>query len=236
MKPEKKQPTPIVSGSQPAKAPRPIQTGGVADLAPNDPREHIEPGEEERPLSLLYISFLCVLFGWGGYYTQRYSGGFGALSYNENASGLGPPKTNAVQNIDPYALGQRVFSDTCAKCHQPDGLGLPGQYPPLVGSEWALAPGPARMIRIALDGLQGPIKVKGLDFNNTMTPHRDVLTDLQIASAITYVRTQKDWGNKASPVAPEEVAAIRKKTKDRPAVGSWTVPDLLAVPETEPMP
>ena len=90
---------------------------------------------------------------------------------------------------------------------------MPGQYPPLVGSEWVLASGPARMIRIVLDALQGPVKVKGLNFNNTMTPWRDTLTDQQIAAIITYVRTQKDWGHNASPVTPEEVAGHSRETK-----------------------
>jgi mono/diheme cytochrome c family protein len=133
-------------------------------------------------------------------------------------------------------LGQRIFGDTCVKCHQPDGLGLPGQYPPLVGSEWVLASGPGRMIRIVLDGLQGPIKVKGMDFNNNMTPWRDSLNDVQIASVITFVRTRKDWGHAASPVTPDEVAAMRKLTKDRPALGPWTAPELLSLPENVPAP
>ena len=176
------------------------------------------------------------LLFWGGWYVQRYSAGYDALVYDEQASGLGGAKTNAPPVIDPYVLGKRLYGDTCAKCHQPDGLGVAGQYPPLADSEWVLAPGPARMIRIVLDAVQGPIKVKGVEYNNTMTPWRDTLTDQQIAAVITYVRTQKEWGHNASPVAPEEVAAIRKKTKDRTASGPWTVAELLACPENEPPP
>ena len=216
--------------------PTPTGSLGVADLAAQDPREHLEPGEAHRPVSMWYVLFLCTLFGWGGFYVQRYSGGYGALGYDEELMGLGSLKSSAVQALDPYALGKRLFGDTCAKCHQPDGLGVAGQYPPLVGSEWVLSAGPARMIRIALDAAQGPIKVKGSDYNNNMTPWRDALTDAQLAAILTFVRTQKEWGHSASVVAPEEVAAIRKKTKDRPAVGPWTMPELLALPEIEPVP
>ena len=230
MKSEKTRPKRAGVSSAPAVSP------GVSDLAVQDPREHLEPGEAHRPVSMWYVLFLCGLFGWGGFYVQRYSGGYGALGYDEELMGLGGLKTNAVQAIDPYVLGKRLFGDTCAKCHQPDGLGVPGQYPPLVGSEWVLAPGSARMIRIVLDAAQGPIKVKGLEFNNNMTPWRDALPDAQIAAILTFVRTQKEWGHSASAVAPEEVAAIRKKTKDRPAVGPWTMPELLALPEIEPGP
>jgi mono/diheme cytochrome c family protein len=209
---------------------------GIADLACADSREPNEPVEDHPPLPLWLVTFVGTLLFWGGIYLQRYSGGYAAMVYDENASGLGPAKTNVVAQVNPYALGRRLFADTCAKCHQPDGQGLPGQYPPLVGSEWVLAPAPARMIRIVLDALQGPVVVKGTEFNNTMTPWRDTLTDQQIAAVITYVRTQKDWGHNASPVTAEEVADIRKTTKDRSAAGPWTVAELLAIPEHEPQP
>jgi mono/diheme cytochrome c family protein len=220
-------------GNDPRSRGRPA---GVKDLAARDPLEHVEPGESQRPISLMLVIFLATLFSWAGYYAHRYGGGYEPLIYNENAYGLAAAKTNAAEKLDPYALGQRVFGNTCARCHQPDGLGLPGQYPPLAGSEWVLAPGPARMIRIVLDAVQGPIPVKGATFDNVMTPWRDTLNDEQIAAVITFVRTQKEWGNTASPVTPEEVAAIRAKTKARSAAGPWTVAELQALPDQEPNP
>jgi mono/diheme cytochrome c family protein len=216
--------------------PTPNPGGGVADLATADPREHIEPWEYERPLSLWYITFISAFLFGGGVYLQRYSGDYRASVYDENAAGLGSGKTNAAPPMDPYAQGRRLYGDTCAKCHQLDGLGLTGQYPPLAASEWVLAAGPARMIRIVLDAVQGPIVVKGATYNNTMTPWRDTLNDQQLAAVITYVRTQKEWGHTASAVTPEEVAAIRGKTKDRVALGPWTAAELLALPEQEPKP
>jgi hypothetical protein len=69
-----------------------------------------------------------------------------------------------------------------------------------------------------------------------MTPWRDTLNDQQIAAIITFVRTQKEWGHTATPVTPEEVAAIRKKTKDRSTLGPWTAAELLALPDHEPQP
>jgi mono/diheme cytochrome c family protein len=235
MKTDSNQPPFGSADDRSAPAGRPPRTG-VADLACADLREPVEPGEEFPPLPLWLVTLVGVLLFGGGIYMQRYSGGYAAMVYDENALGLGAGRTNVVAPVDPYVLGKRLFADTCAKCHQPDGQGVPGQYPPLVGSEWVLASGPARMIRIVLDALQGPVKVKGLEFNNTMTPWRDTLTDQQIAAIITYVRTQKDWGHGASPITPEEVAGIRAKTKNRPTTGSWTAAELLAIPEHEPPP
>ena len=229
-------PPPLGSTANPPASAANRSRAGVADLACADLREPFGPDEGHVPLPLWLVTFVGALLFGGGIYMQRYSGGYAAAIYNENAFGLAAGRTNAVAPVDPYVLGKRLFADTCAKCHQPDGLGVPGQYPPLVGSEWVLASGPDRMIRIVLDALQGPVKVKGLDFNNTMTPWRDTLTDQQIAAIITYVRTQKDWGHTASPVTPEEVAGIRAKTKNRPMPGPWTVAELLAIPEHEAQP
>jgi mono/diheme cytochrome c family protein len=236
MKPERDKTKRGATAANSGAAATPATPPGVADLAPADPREYMEPGEMDRPISLTYVLFLCAFFAWGGFYVQRYSAGYDALGYDEYSAGPGAVKTNAVQAIDPYVLGRRLYADTCAKCHQQDGLGVAGQYPPLAGSEWVLSPGPARMIRIVLDTIQGPITVKGVSYNNTMTPWRDTLNDQQIAAVITYVRTQKEWNHNASPVTPEEVADIRKKTKDRPALGPYAASEMLAIPDHEPPP
>jgi mono/diheme cytochrome c family protein len=211
-----------------------LHSGGVPDLKPDDPRDVFEPSESQRPLSLVFIVFIGVFFAWAGYYTQRFSVSFDPLAYNEHLLLPGQMKTNAPEKLDPVTLGRRIYANTCAKCHQPDGLGLPGQYPPLVGSEWVLAPGTARLIRIVLDAPQGPIKVKGLLYNNNMTAWRDQLNDQQIAAVLTFIRTQKEWNHNASPVTAAEVAVIRNKTKDRAASGGWTEAELLNLPENEP--
>ena len=197
-------------------------------------REKGEPKEGREPISLWLVALMSGLLFWGGFYLQRYSGGYKPSIYNENSSGVAPVQAAAAPVLDLFAQGKRLFADTCGKCHQLNGQGTPGQYPPLAGSEWVLAAGPARMIRIVLDGLQGDITVKGTTFNNQMVPWRDVFSDQQIAAVITYVRGEKDWGNTAGEVKPEQVAAIREKTKTRPATGSWTAPELQAIPENEP--
>lgn len=208
---------------------------GRIDLSPSNPQEDVRPDEAHRPLSLWILTFVGVFLFGSGLYVQRYSGNYDPSIFNEESLGVAAA-TNAVQNIDPYVLGKRIFENTCVKCHQPDGLGVPGQYPPLVGSEWLLAPGTERIIRIVLDGLHGPITVKGMNFDNVMVPWRDALNDVQIAAVLTYVRGQKEWGNKAAPVTADEVADIRKKTQSHASAGGWTANELLAIPENEPAP
>lgn len=203
-------------------------------------REKSEPKEGQEPLSLWLVSLMSALLFWGGFYLQRYSGGYKPLEYDEHA--LGASSAPAVEVAeDLYTQGKRLYPTTCGNCHKDDGMGVPNQYPPLVGSDWVLAAGTARIIRIALDGLKGPITVSkksGIEFNNqnsTMVPWRvSILSDQDIAALLTYVRGQKDWGNNAAEVKPEHVKAIRDKTKDHAEAGQWTTEELLRIPEVEP--
>ncbi|HEY5085781.1 MAG TPA: cytochrome c [Gemmatimonadaceae bacterium] len=118
------------------------------------------------------------------------------------------------------ANGAELFT-RCAVCHQPTGLGVPGAYPPLMGSEWLLN-NPEVPIRIVLHGIQGPITVKNTSFNNAMTPFGDQLSDAEISAIITYERSS--WGNSASKITAEQVAAVRAGTKTQTT--PWNPNDL----------
>ncbi len=139
-----------------------------------------------------------------------------------------------VAKVDPRELGKKLFTNVagCIVCHQPTGLGVPGVYPPLAGSEWATG-NEERVIRIVLHGLTGPVKVKGVDFPRAapMPSFGRVAgsgfnwSDDKIAAVLTYVRSE--WGNSASPITPEQVAAIHAKEGDHKA---WTQDELLKLP------
>ena len=101
-----------------------------------------------------------------------------------------PPVAPPSSAPPPVALrpGQAAFETTCATCHQASGLGMPGTFPPLAGSEWVLGK-PEIPIAIVLRGLQGPLKVGDNHYSNSMPPHRDLLKDEQIAEILSYVRS-----------------------------------------------
>jgi mono/diheme cytochrome c family protein len=111
-------------------------------------------------------------------------------------------------SYDTTAKGRAIFLKVCAACHQPDGLGKEGVAPPLAGSEWVLAPEGDRLVRIVLNGMSGPVQVKGRDWNLAMPPWREALKDDEIAVVLTYIRT-KVGGNQARPITPELVGAAR---------------------------
>jgi len=114
----------------------------------------------------------------------------------------------------------------CFTCHQPNGQGISGQFPPLAGSDWVLDE-KERLIKISIHGLMGEIEVNRVKYNNVMAPPGippGSLTDQQIADVLTYIRNE--WGNSASAVSPEEVATVRLTVKNRAAMQMWTAAEL----------
>ena len=104
--------------------------------------------------------------------------------------------------------------------------GQPGLIPPLGGSEWVTG-NEKRLTMILLKGVMGPMKVKGASFNGVMPPWEAALNDKKIAAVLTYIR--QEWGNKAGPITPAQVAAAKKEFAAKKV--SWTEAELLQIPE-----
>lgn len=179
-----------------------------------------QPDEKARyklgPLNLLFIFSGLIFFA--GTYLNRYAGLFDPQIYNENEL----PSTGGpvVVKVDPLVLGKKQYDAVCITCHQATGLGQPGIYPPLAASEWVTG-SEERLVRLVLYGVNGPMKVNGVDYNGAMPAVGKVagsgynLSDEKVAAVLTYVRQQ--WGNTAGPISTEQVAAIRSKEGDRKA-------------------
>ncbi len=189
-------------------------------------REAPEPTEKSSPLPFWLVIFAGILVFWGGFYLASNSGGFKADVYNPSlvvgggGAPAGPP--------DPKVVGKRLFTKNCVVCHQASGMGVAGQFPPLVGSEWVVGGdwvGDNHLVKILLAGVQGPMQVLGKSYNNAMPPWSQ-LKDDEIAGILTYIRSE--WGNSAPPITPEFVAKIRAESADRKE--PWTQKDLKQIP------
>lgn len=111
--------------------------------------------------------------------------------------------------IDPAVMEiGKIQYLVCGACHGQSGEGVEGAGPPLAGSEWVTGP-ISNLIKMQLRGLAGPIEVKGVLYDNFVAGMAPMAyqTDEQIAGALTYIRNS--FGNKASAVKPEQVAALR---------------------------
>ena len=103
--------------------------------------------------------------------------------------------------------GQNVYNQACLVCHQVDGSGVPMMYPPVHESE-IISGGHEKLIKLVLEGMSGPVEIKGEQYNSIMPPQKDILNDQQISDLLTFLR--HSFGNSADAISPEEVARIRK--------------------------
>jgi len=206
-----------------------LEQAGASDESLQQVHAHMQANKPEKPdgnprFPLVLLGIMCSAIFFGAVYLAHYSSHFDAAIYNEHQKPSATAATGPV--ITPAMLGKRVFTANCMTCHQANGLGVPGAFPPLAGSEYVLNPEHEKhIIKIVLYGLSGPITVKGANFNSAMTPFGEVLKDDQIANVLTYVRSE--WGNNAPAITAEQVAAIRAELGKR---GPWTVEELLKTP------
>ena len=183
------------------------------------------PEPEKGPIPVWLVGLIGFGIFWAGAYLFSFSGGFKADVFDFQPK-FGVEGGGAKGAPDPKVVGKALFSANCITCHQATGLGVPGQYPPLAGSEVELGDATNHLIAIVLKGLQGPVVVEGKPFNNAMQAWEGQYTDSQLASILTYVRS--DWGNNAPPITADMVKQIRGEFKDRKE--QWTWPEIEKMP------
>jgi cytochrome c oxidase subunit 2 len=111
-----------------------------------------------------------------------------------------PNKTYTMDELKQR--GEKVYATVCTACHQATGQGIPNAFPPLDGSKVVQGP-KDEQIKLVLHGRKGVYRP------NTMMPPQDMLSDMEIASVITY--TRNNWGNKTGEaIQPADVKALRK--------------------------
>lgn len=109
--------------------------------------------------------------------------------------------------------GAEIYLAQCATCHQGQGGGVPGTFPPLTDSDW-VSGDKDRLIATVLHGLQGPIEINGELYDELM-PGYAFLDDEDIAALLTFVRSS--FGNSAEPVHESEVLLVRnREDRDSP--------------------
>jgi mono/diheme cytochrome c family protein len=215
-------------------------------------REHGEPRDGFEPVPF-WVAVVCGgLLAWGGYYIGAYTADFRRDVYDRSdlkdvsPPAVAAPDPNPKTVDDLKRIGEQKYQTICASCHGPEGKGQPAQnIPPLDGSNWVAGDqaSAARLSRILLYGLNGPIEVKtsalARTYSGAVMPNQgNILKDYEIAGVLTYVRN--NWSNKADPdnakpaITADEVKAARAKEGNRKANGTQPVAaeELLKIPTT----
>jgi len=117
------------------------------------------------------------------------------------------PKTNLSEDpvLQQINNGKLVYNKNCAACHQINGTGMPGVFPPLAKSDFLNA-NVNRAIKQVIVGSSGPITVNGKKY--TVPMPKPELNDQQIADVLTYIYA--NWGNNKTVLKSEMVVAMRK--------------------------
>lgn len=122
---------------------------------------------------------------------------------------IGKARLASASKADRIEAGRVLYQGTCSTCHQANGAGIKGVFPPLAKSDYLNAD-PKRAIGVVLVGLTGPVTVNGEPYNSVMPPMSQ-LNDDEIANILTYV--YNSWGNKGTVIDTAEVSKVRATAK-----------------------
>jgi mono/diheme cytochrome c family protein len=202
-------------------------------------REHPDRVAESRPVSLWVAlgAIAVTALGFTFFGAHRGTGADGVLNHNKFGASYQPripealvPESSRVpENL--ASIGEKVYkSKGCVACHQANGEGQPGLYPPLAGSEWVLG-STERLAALVAYGLMGPVTVKGQVYSAAIMPAHapPVLTPKEFAAVLTFIR--QSWGNAASEVTVEQATAYLARSKGRTAM--YTEGELKTIPEDQ---
>lgn len=117
-------------------------------------------------------------------------------------------------DLASISRGQPLYINTCAVCHNVNGLGTPSLAPAVAGSKW-VTDSKERLALVVGQGLSGPIEVKDELWNQAMPPHAQhpALSGENFNDLLNYMRAS--WGNNASPYEPGEARSYLQKHSDR---------------------
>lgn len=129
-----------------------------------------------------------------------------AADTSGDASSDGGEGSASASQAAASADGEALYSNNCAACHQGNGAGLPGAFPPLAGNSAVNDSDPTKHISVVLHGLQGE-EIDGQTYGSPMPAFGDQLSDAEVAAVVNHER--QSWDNTGEPVTADQVAAER---------------------------
>ena len=120
---------------------------------------------------------------------------------------------------------EALYLAYCSGCHQADGKGLPGAFPPLAKSD-LISGDPWQIMEATVKGMSGPITVNGQEYDGVM-PAMSYMSDQHLAKVLTYVLNS--WGNPGGSFTADQISTYRRGAGIVPGTGERHV----KTPETE---
>jgi mono/diheme cytochrome c family protein len=130
----------------------------------------------------------------------------GCAKSSRGASAAASASAAAMRNPASPSDGATVYLTDCSSCHQPDGQGVTGAFPPLAGNG-AVTGNPVAVIAIVKNGLEGRVTVNNQGYSGIMPSWKGQISDDQIAAVISYIRSA--WNNHGGGVSVLQVQSIK---------------------------
>ncbi|MFT5350149.1 MAG: mono/diheme cytochrome c family protein [Planctomycetota bacterium] len=173
--------------------------------------DDFEPLRIESPVPIptwAWVLFLSVLAWGAGYVSQElHARGGIPLVVSTQTTERTAGKTTAAEPKDAGSdLGAQIYGNNCSSCHQVNGTGLPGVFPPLKGNPAVLNEDPSDHISTILNGLSNKV-IDGVSYAAPMPPFGANLTDEEVAAVVNHERS--NWGNNSPAIIVDDVKALR---------------------------
>lgn len=105
-----------------------------------------------------------------------------------------------------YPKGKKIYEEKCIVCHQANGQGIKGAFPPLDNADYLLED-KVRAVEQVLNGSNEVMVVNGVTYKTPMPPQVDNKEDA--VAVINYVLNA--WSNDGGTVSMEDVEHIKIK-------------------------
>tara|TARA_B110001452_G_scaffold196345_1_gene166352 strand:+ start:9586 stop:10377 length:792 start_codon:yes stop_codon:yes gene_type:complete len=173
--------------------------------------DEFDPIRMESPTPIPTWAWVLVLsiFAWGaGYISLEVNNQITGPQGSQLAATIETKTANdkTTANAAWVELGEQVYGNNCSSCHQADGSGLGGVFPPLKNNSVVLADSGEQHILAVLNGVSGKV-IDGINYASPMPGFSALLDDEQVAAVVNHERTQ--WGNSAPIVSAEDVKKLR---------------------------
>lgn len=123
----------------------------------------------------------------------------------QNITASAPPIPVAKNKAEQVDYGKRIFKQNCVACHQAEGQGIEGAFPPLAKSDY-IKNHKTLAVEAVVHGLTGKVVVNGKEYNGVMPAWE--LSDEDVANVLTFIYSS--WGNDGTIVKTEDVRIVRK--------------------------